>query len=80
MGTLLVMGISGVLWIQSTFVAGADWADVQYRQANEEVLYLQDKQQRLENQQPPQQLEYEDSRRLQRSIEERNYWKEQIKK
>ena len=78
--SLLAMAFAGLFWAQNTFMAASDWAEYQYRQSNEEVLYLQDKQLRLQKEQPPQQLEFEDSRRLQRSIEERDYWKQQTEK
>jgi hypothetical protein len=77
-GSILGIGFAALLWVQATFVAAADWSEYQYRQANEEVLYLQDKQKRLEKEQK--ELEFEDSRKLQRGIEEREYWKNQIEK
>ena len=77
-GSILGMGAGVLLWVQATFVASADWSEYQYRQANEEVLYLQDKQLRLQKEQK--ELEFEDSRKLQRGVEERDYWKQQIEK
>ena len=76
-GSILAMGFGVLLWVQSNFVAASDFMYQQYRQVNEDVLYLEDKQTRLKLENKD--LDFEDSRKLQRGLEERDLLKQQIK-
>lgn len=75
--SILAMGFGVLIWAQTNFVAASDFMYQQYKQINEEVLYLEDRKARLEQQQKK--LEFEDERKLQRGLEERDLLKQQIK-
>jgi hypothetical protein len=79
LGSILAMGFGVLIWAQTNFVAASDFMYQQYKQVNENVQYLEDKKFRLDNLSPPKKLEYEDQRKLQRGLEERDLLKQQIK-
>ena len=77
--SMISMALLGLLWIQSNFVSAADYTQQQYREVNNEVLYLEDRRSRLQKEEPPKELTYEDERSLERKREERSLLKQQIK-
>jgi hypothetical protein len=75
--SMIAMAFGVLLWAQATFVDAGDYAQQLYYETNEEVLYLEDKKKRLEDN--FQKLEYEDERQLERKREERSLLKQKLK-
>lgn len=63
-GTMIGMAFGVLFWAQSNFVDAMDFRQYQYENIEDEVNYLRDKKLRLENE--FQQLDFEDSRQLER--------------
>ena len=62
--SMIAMAFGVLFWAQATFVDAGDFQEYQYEKIEDEVNYLRDKEQRLED--DFSELEYEDKRQLQR--------------
>ena len=61
-----LMFIMGFIYLQTNFVSAGDFIEQQLEEKEEEANYLRDKELRLQKQLPPQELQFEDKRQLER--------------
>ena len=74
---MVAMAFGVLFWAEANFVSASEYTQQQYREVNNEVLYLEDRKARLESE--SKNLSYEDRRSLERKKEERNLLKQQMK-
>ena len=78
-GTMIAMALGVLLWAQTNFVSAMDFLRQQYTVIVDEADYLKDKRLRLQQMQPPQQLIFEDKRKLERLEDQKDLLEQQIK-
>ena len=76
---MIAMAFGALLWAQATFVSATDFLQQQYFEIVDDINYLKDKELRLNDQPVPQELIFEDKRKLERLEDRKDLLEQQIK-